>query len=219
MAKVLETLKQKNMAVGWLYSYVHFVTEVVCFYFLTKVTGNSLIVWLIPFVYDALSFVPQGLIGKFNDNHPKVSLGVIGTFVLVLAYLLEFVCNVNVMIALIVLCIGNCIMHIAGAESTLRNAEGKLSHSAIFVAGSFGVVTGRLLANPAIPFWTVILLTLTMIPFVLLANRYNSENTYMSNACHQFHYANKNIAPFVVIIVATFVVIVRGYMGYGIPTS
>jgi hypothetical protein len=112
------------------------------------------------------------------------------------------------------------MMHIAGAECTLRNSEGKLAHSAIFVAGgSFGVVTGKLMAQFSIPYWSMFLLILTMIPFIILANTYNTEESHSQSACKKFNYANSDIAPTVIIIIATLVVIVRGYMGYGIPTA
>ena len=220
MSKIIETLKEKNIAVGWLYSYVHFITEVICFYFISKVTNGSLIVWLIPFAYDALAFVPQGLIGKFCDNHPKIDIGIVGTIMLFLAIMMQFYLHSNLIVNLIVLCIGNCIMHVAGAECTLRNSEGKLSHPAIFVAGgSFGVITGKLLAQSIVPSWVIGIVAFTMIPFILLANKYYTDESYSENACEKFHYANRRIAPFAIIIIATLVVIVRGYMGYGIPTS
>ena len=47
-------------------------------------------------------------------------------------------------VGLIILCLGNACIHVRGAEITLNNSYGKLSHSAIFVAGgSFGVITGK----------------------------------------------------------------------------
>ena len=56
--------------------------------------------------------------------------------------------NESVYISLVMLCLGNCFIHIAGAECTLRYSNGKMAHSAIFVAGgSFGVVTGKILAS------------------------------------------------------------------------
>lgn len=111
-------------------------------------------------------------------------------------------------------------MHVAGAETTLRNSEGKLAHSAIFVSGgSFGVITGRLLASSVFPFYGILVMVLTMIPFILLADTYDTEESDSENACAKFQYASKNIAPFLIIILAVFVVIVRGYMGYGIPTA
>ena len=220
MSKIIETLKEKNITVGWLYAYIHFMTEIICFYFISKVTNGSLVVWFIPFFYDALAFVPQGLIGKLCDKYPKLNIGIIGTVMLSLATIMQFGFGWNLILNLIILCIGNCIMHVAGAECTLRNSEGKLAHSAIFVAGgSFGVITGRLLAQSVVPFWIIALIAFTMLPFIFLANTYNTKVSYTQNACQKFQYANKNIAPFLIIIVVTLVVMVRGYMGYGIPTS
>ena len=220
MSKLAEILKEKNIAVGWLYAYIHFITEVVCFYYLTKLTNDSAIIWVIPLVYDALAFVPQGLIGRFCDKFSRLNIALIGVAMLVAALIMQFGLNSNWILSIWVLCIGNCIMHVAGAECTLRNSEGKLAHSAIFVAGgSFGVITGRLLASSIVPFWLIVLMTLTMIPFILLANTYYKDENYKETACLNFNYANKKIAPFLIIVLATFVVIVRGYMGYGIPTS
>lgn len=220
MSKIIDTLKEKNIAVGWLYAYIHFITEVACFYFLSRVTNGSYIIWLIPFAYDAFAFVPQGLIGRFCDKYSKLNIGIIGTIMLVIATIMQFAFSMNVLANLIILCIGNCIMHVAGAECTLRNSDGKLAHSAIFVAGgSFGVITGKLLAQSVMPYWGIVLLILTMIPFVLLANTYYTKESYSQDACKKFKYANTNIAPLAIILIATFVVIVRGYMGYGIPTA
>ena len=220
MTKFKDVLLAKNIAVGWLYFYIHFITEVVCFYYLTKVTNGSPVVWLIPFLYDALAFVPQGIIGKVSDKYPKVNIGFIGVALLFFAIVFQFGLNLNLFLCLIILTIGNCIMHISGAEDTLRLSNGKLSHPAIFVAGgSFGVVTGKILASSIIPFWGIALMTLTMIPFLLLAKTYHTEESFKENACEKFDYANVKMFPFLVIVLATLVVIVRGYIGYGIPTA
>ena len=78
------------MLCGYLYAYIHFVTEVACFYFLSKVTNGSFVVWLIPFIYDALAFVPQGLVGAFYDKHPRINIAMIGTFLLFIACIMQF---------------------------------------------------------------------------------------------------------------------------------
>lgn len=179
-----------------------------------------MVVWLIPFLYDALAFVPQGIIGKLSDKFPKINIGLIGIFLIFFALILQFGLNVNIFVCLIILTIGNCIMHISGAEDTLRTSNGMLSHPAIFVAGgSFGVVTGKVLATSIIPFWGIALIVLTMIPFLLLAKTYHTEESFKETPCEKFNYANVKMIPFLIIIFATFVVIVRGYIGYGIPTS
>lgn len=215
MNNFIKTLKCKNIGCGYLYFYIHFITEIACFYFLSKISNNSNFVWLVPFIYDGLAFVPQALFGYINDKHPKIILSIYGTILMIIAYLLNFCTSTNIFISIILLCTGNAFMHVNGAETTLKASEGKLSHSAIFVSGgSFGVVTGRLLAKSFIPFWAIILLCITMFPFILLAETYKNENSNTDN----FNYAIKN-KPMLVIILAVFVVIIRGYIGYGIPTS
>ena len=206
----------KKNRVGIIYFYIHFVVEVVCFFYLSRVTNNSIIVWLIPFIYDGLAFVPQSVIGYISDRYPKINVGLIGIILLVISYLLFGLTKINVYITLLVLCLGNAFLHIAGAESTLKTSSGRLSPSAIFVAGgSFGVISGRLLAKTAIDPLLLLLPILSLIPFVLLANTYIDKN---SN-CDKFNYINENISPYLIVLISLLVVIARGYIGYGIPTS
>lgn len=216
MKNIINSLKQKNIGCGYLYFYVHFITEVACFYFLSKITGNSRIVWLIPFIYDGLAFVPQSLIGYINDLNPKLKTGIIGIILLVLSYLIYVFFKVNVILPLVILCLGNAFLHISGAECTLKASNGKLSHSAIFVGGgSFGVITGRLLAGTSFTPIIMIPLVLTMIPFILLADTYVDYKEKET----KFDYVNPKLSPYLIVFLAVLVVIVRGYMGYGIPTS
>ena len=215
MQNFFKTLKSKNIACGYLYFYIHFITEIACFYFLSVVTNNSNFIWLVPLIYDGLAFVPQSLFGYINDKHPKIILSTYGTIFMIIAYILNFCTKINLFTSLMILCIGNAFMHINGAETTLKASEGKLSHSAIFVSGgSFGVITGKLLAKIFIPYWIIILLCLTMLPFIFLAETYKDKNSNTNN----FDYAIDN-KPLLVIFLAVLVVIVRGYIGYGIPTS
>jgi len=218
MHSIINAFKQKNIVCGYLYFYIHCITEIGCFYFLSKVTNGSNIIWLIPLIYDGLAFIPQSLIGYINDKKQKINFGIIGTALMFLSFVMYFMINMNLILSLVVLCLGNACLHISGAEATLRTSEGKLSHSAIFVSGgSFGVITGKLLAGIAIPFWSIMLLILTMIPFILLANTY--ENSCKKKKCSEFNYANRNINAKTIILLAMFIIVVRGYMGYGIPTA
>lgn len=212
----------ENLSAAWLYFYVHFVTEVICFYTLSIFKGDSIMMWLFPFVYDALAFVPQSLFGYISDKFPKIKFGVIGLFLLAfsgIAFWFGFL--PGKFTALAILCIGNCFTHVNGAEVTLRCSNGKLSHSAIFVSGgSFGVITGKMLAKSSIPYLPIIMLTLTGIPFALLAEYKRKEaDSKKKTVCENFNYNNPKISCGLIIFIATLVVIVRGYMGYGIPTS
>ncbi len=215
MKKICDVLKEKNIICGYLYFYIHFVVEVVCFYFLTKVS-NSPIVWLVPFLYDAFAFVPQSIIGYVSDKYPKINMGMIGIALLFIGIIIFSFINISVFVSLFLICFGNAFLHISGAETTLKNSDGKLSHSAIFVSGgSFGVISGRLLATTSIPSWILLPFILTLIPFVLYADTFITKE---SN-CKKFDYVKKSINPAIIILIAFFVVIIRGYMGYGIPTS
>ena len=216
MKKLIDACKSENIIIGWLFAYVHFVVEVTCFYFVAKATNNSPIVWLIPLVYDGLAFAPQAVIGNISDKHPNLNMGVIGMGLMALSYLLYFTFPLYVFIPLTILCIGNGFVHVHGAQVTLKNSKGKLAHSAIFVGGgSFGVILGRLLATTFVPYWAIWILILTSIPFILLADTYYSDES----SCKDFNYANPKVSPMLVVLLATFVVIVRGYVGYAIPTS
>ena len=215
MKRIINVLKEENITCGYLYFYIHFVVEVVCFFFLTRIS-NSLIVWLVPFVYDAFAFVPQSIIGYISDKYPKIKMGIIGVVFLFLGIMIFSFFDVSKYIPLYIVCIGNAFLHVSGAENTLKNSRGKLSHSAIFVSGgSFGVISGRLLAKTMIPSWLLLPFILTMIPFIMYADTFNDKN---SN-CNKFSYVKPQINYGLIIMIAVFVVIIRGYMGYGIPTS
>ena len=205
----------KKNATGYIYFYVHFIVEI-CFFYVTRVTNNSIIAWVIPFIYDGLAFVPQSLIGYLNDRYPKLNVGVIGAILLFIAYLIYGLTSLPIYISLVILCIGNCALHVAGAENTLKTSDGRLSPSAIFVSGgSFGVITGKLLSTTSINSLLMLLPIITIIPAVLFANTYITKK---SNT-NKFNYVKKNISPYLVVLIALFVVVIRGYMGYGIPTS
>lgn len=222
--KLKEAFTSKNIGAGYLYFYIHFVCEVVCFYMLGNIFGDRIFLWFCPLIYDALAFVPQGIIGKISDKFPKIQMGIIGVIFSVVALLLgEFLKYSSVpflhYLPIIVVAIGNAFIHVNGAEVTLRASNGKLAHSSIFVAGgSFGVITGKILAQFKIPYYIVLGLCITSIPFILLAEYYRKE-LKEENTCKNFNYANPNLSAGIVIFLAVLVVIVRSYMGYGLPTS
>ena len=214
MKKIVSVLKEENITCGYLYFYIHFVVEVVCFFFLTRIS-NSPIVWMVPLLYDAFAFVPQSIIGYFSDKYPKIKMGIIGVILLFIGIFLFSFLNISKYIPLFIICFGNCFLHISGAENTLKNSHGKLAHSAIFVSGgSFGVISGRLLAKSVIPSWLLLPFILTMIPFIIYADSFSNNSN-----CTKFNYVKPKLNCGMVIIIAVLVVVIRGYMGYGIPTS
>ena len=216
MIDIKNLFKSNGIKTGYLYFYVHFIVEVVCFFYLSRVTNNSAFIWLVPFIYDGLAFVPQSIIGYISDKYPKINMGLIGVILLVLSYLIYGLTDISIYVSLIILCLGNAFLHVSGAEDTLRSSDGKLSPAAIFVSGgSFGVVSGRLLARTSLNPLFLIIAILTIIPFVLLSKTYIPKKINMD----KFDYVKEGLNTNVVIFVAVLVVIIRGYMGYGIPTS
>ena len=215
--KFKELFKSKDLTTGYLYFYVHFAVEVVCFYYLSRVTHGALVAWIVPFLYDAFSFAPQGIFGYISDKFPKLRADLIGIACLLIAYIILVFTDLNVFYSLFILCIGNCLVHISGAEVTLKTGNGKISPAAIFVSGgSFGVVTGRLLYRYNVSALLFFPLILTMIPFMLIAKEYENEN---KDKELKQDFVRESINPIVILFVAFFVVTLRGYVGYGIPTS
>ena len=210
----------KNLGTGFLYFYIHFVTEVACFFALARYTESAPVAWLVSFTFDMLAFVPQSIFGYISDKIKRVSFGLAGLILLAAALVLQEYTPWT-FISLVVLCIGNAFTHVNGAEVTLRTSNGSLSHSAIFVSGgSFGVVSGKLLGAAGAPYWLVMILIATAIPFAILAQMYLKEGEfYDSVPCRAFRYNNPKINKYLVILFSVIVVIVRGYMAYGIPIS
>ena len=216
MIKIINLFKSKGIKTGYFYFYVHFIVEVICFFYLSRVLNDSPFVWLIPFIYDGLAFVPQSIIGYISDKYPKINIGLIGVILLFIAYLIYGLTNLPIFVSLVIMAIGNAILHVSGAEDTLRSSDGKLSPAALFVAGgSFGVVSGKLLAKTSLNPLFMLIAILTIIPCVLLSKQYISKDSNTD----KFNYVKESINPHIVIFVAVLVVIIRGYMGYGIPTS
>ena len=214
------SFSKRNISVGFLYFYVHFITEVVCFFMLGRYIGTGPEVWVWLLAYDMLAFVPQAIIGFVSDRFRKIPFGIIGSVLLAVSLPLFFRFTASPYVALVILCLGNACTHVAGAEATLRSSGGSLSHSAIFVSGgSFGVITGKILADMAVPFWILSVFALTAIPFVMLAKVISAEAAHSGSPCKNFKYAKTTLPAAVIILLAVFIVAVRGYMGYGIPTS
>ena len=216
---MLKRIKQlfclDNIGCGYLYFYIHFINEVACFYFLGNLIGNQTYLWVIALLYDILAFLPQGIIGYICDKYKKINLDFIGIGCLCIALLILGINLKMKYLSLIILCIGNAFIHVSGAERTIRCSNGKLSHSAIYVAGgSFGIIIGKILASLKIPFWIIILIVLTSIPFILLARTYKENNNFQNINCH-----NNKLPKYLCVILIIVVIIVRGYMGYGIPTT
>lgn len=206
----------KKNSIGILYFFIHFIIEITSFYIITTYTSSNL-VWMLALLYDFLAFVPQGLFGYLKDRGVKLNFSLIGLVLSTLALILLYF-KLNPIIVILVISIGNCLIHVEGAEETLRSSSGKMTPSALFVSGgSFGLITGKLLSKYNVNVLYIILINLLMIIHLILTRKY--KYLIDNKNLEKYNYANKSINYKVIIFYSTLVVIIRAYMGYGIPTS
>ena len=206
----------RSNRIGILYFFIHFIIEITSFYIVSLYTDSNL-VWILALMYDFFAFVPQGLFGYLKDKGFKINFAITGMLLSTISLIMIYF-NLNATLVILVLSIGNCMVHIEGAETTLKSSNGKMTPSAIFVSGgSFGVITGKLLAMYKVPIPIMIVINVLMLIPILICNRYESEIS--NKKLESYHFSNKKINSKTIITLAVFVVIVRAYMGYGIPTT
>lgn len=208
-------MKRSNQ-MGLFYFIIHFLVEITSFYVITSYIQSPM-VWGICLLYDFLAFVPQGFFGFLRDKGIRINFAYLGTVLTTLSLILLYL-KLNAFVVITTVALGNCLVHIHGAELTLRSSPGKISPSAVFVSGgSFGVVTGKLLSahGVAVP-WILALNILTFVPIFFAEKKREGDG---EDNLRQYHFSNDKINGILVVALATFVVIVRSYMGYGIPTS
>lgn len=198
--------------IGWIYAYAHFATEVACFYFLFSRLNDSPIWWGLALLFDALAFIPQGVIGLIADKYPRFNYGLLGSIMIVIAMMLP-----TDIIALVILCLGNAIVHIGGAQQTLRTSGGRIASTSIFVGGgSFGVITGQLLAQLNRHVFVIIPIALMLVSVLLLA--YKTNYFELKTTKWEIDVTTKN-SEMAIICVAFIVIAIRAYIGYAIPTE
>lgn len=200
----------KEMKVAWSYFVIHMMVEIVCFYQLFHVFNSLTLAFSAFLVYDFLAFVPQGFIGDLHHAYKKLDIGSIGV-----ACMLASLFITQPILSLILLCIGNCALHEAGAISTVSVGKGKLFPSALFVSGgSFGVIIGQTLASKDFMIGCVLLLLCIEI-LVLFTNK---EWLIVDIVYPEYH-LTKDCGVLFVFMVALMVTAVRSYIGYAIPIS
>ena len=219
---------------GLAYCFVHFSVEVLCFFLLYRLFGGSGLWWAICVAFDTLAFVPQALFGALCEKYPNFRPGVTGGVIIIASGIIMLNASgvlAVTMAGLILLTFGNAMIHISGAMATLRVSEGRLSESALFVGGgSFGIITGRLLAGASGVTWIPFTLIVIAIGLMILTDRRIRrafKNGKEQDGTEAFDFErNPCIHDFaaerpagIVITVLFAVVAVRAYIGYGIPTA
>ena len=206
-------MKYKHLNIGALFFIVHLILEVTTFYILSNYMKTELY-WLIALLFDFFAFVPQALVGYISDKYRNINFGLIGVLLTTIAAVLLGL-NIPVVLVVIFLTNGNCLIHVHGAESTLRTSNGKIFPASLFVSGgAFGIIIGRLLHMYHFSVIYVIIANILSFGIILFATRYKK---YEEKVLKGYDFANKSIYYVLVIILAILVVMVRSYMSYGIP--
>lgn len=207
---------KKANTIGLLYFIIHFLIEITSYYVVFSYYDSEYIA-LFALVYDTLAFVPEGLYGILNDIGIKIDFDIVGGLISLAAVLMMFF-SIPPMLIVITVAIGNGMIHVQGAEMTLRTSEGKMFPSALFVSGgAFGVALGRILASVKVPVFIVLITHILMIIPILLV-RFQKANVN-EGTLKEFNYSVPQRNAAIVVAFATFVVVVRSYMGYVIPVE
>mgnify|MGYP003321614334 CR=1 FL=1 len=202
---------------GYLYFYIHLAIEIVSFYIISSYFPNGdaeLGVYSI--LYDFIAFVPQGIFGILLDENKKFHPLIIGVSLATISLIL-LMFNSPFLLTIISIGLGNALIHISGAERTLKDGNGQMTPVALFVGGgSFGVILGKIFFEYEVNIVFVFIILLSILIAAIFLPKDDKQNVSKKP---NFDYSNKNINPILIIVLAVFVVIIRSYIGYGIPTS
>lgn len=214
------TYDKEEITIGIQYFIIHFCIELLCFYCINRVMNLDIIKSiLVCILYDFIAFLPQGLIGNWYNKHKGFKISYIGLILMILGTILMLMYNtVTIITGITVIALGNAILHECGAIGTITVSKGNIFPSALFVGGgSFGLIVGKTLSNNQVT-------PLCLIPFIsiMILLTLISDKTWINYKCDTYNKikaTNIKVSSNIVIIVAFIVVIVRSFIGYGIPTS
>lgn len=169
-------------------------------------------------IYDIIAFFPQFIIGAFLEKHPRFSAGKLGAALVLLGASAHFFDSTALHIAgLIILSAGNAFVHVGGAEATLYTCRDKIAPASIFIAGgAVGVITGKLLGKNGFSMLIGMGTIAAALILIALSDKMRKESKRIQP---ELRMANPERRLSAVILLAFFVVSVRGLLAYGIPTA
>ena len=202
-----------NKWIGWKYCIIHFCIEVVCFWLLCYRLPLG-IAWGVSLLYDIIAFAPQGLFGAFITKYKGLPYESFGHIFMLVSIPLIFSTSVPLaFLGYASLAVGNAILHVCGAISTVADGGGKAFPSALFVGGgALGVITGRTLGASGL---SPVLLVLPLFISQMLC--LTSKKSLRRETYPEYHQVNVKIKPEVILTVALLVTAVRSFIGYAIP--
>lgn len=210
-------LKKATRHLPSIYFFIHALVELVCFALLNQKLGPGLS-FIIAFVFDFFAFVPQAIFGELNNRFKKLDIGSLGVILMLCSiFVLNHASGISYLLGIVLLGLGNALIHEAGAIATVTVSRGKLFPSALFVSGgSFGLIIGQTLGRLGINNYYLILPLIIIEVLILLTNSVWLDN-YRKTPSFQITMEGKS--EWLIIFVAFIVTTVRSYIGYAIPIS
>ena len=199
---------------GIIYSFIHMSVEVACFFFLFYRMADPDTFWSTALLYNALAFLPQILIGELADRYRRLPTGVIGSLLLLIGLVLPYDYP-----ALVLVCIGNCFLHVDGAMHTMTNVGGRVTPVAVFVGGgSFGVIIGQLLGKTGRGVLLLVPILLMLASLALTIVLY-IKNDVTECEPRPFTTTNPRLGTGVLLLLLLIAVAARSFVSYAIPTD
>ena len=217
------TAKGRAAKAASLYFVIHLLNEVVCYFMLYRITKDPVFITMVALLYNCIAFVPQFFWGALRDLFKKFRPGIFSVPLLLSGFLIYFITDAKDALfwtSLVLLSTGNALIHVAGAELTIRTSGGTLTPVAVFVSGgSFGVILGQVLAATNMSFWWIALLCALMLPLVIAGETLYKDNPEESDDCSGFNYVIPGRKAVIVILAVFFIVAVRALIGNEIPLA
>lgn len=203
--------------ISWYYFFIHALVELVCFALLNNRLGPGLS-FIIALTYDFFAFVPQALFGELNNRFRKLDIGSCGVLLMFFSiFLLNTTSTSSYLTGILLLGLGNSMLHEAGAIATVTVSNGNLFPSSLFVGGgSFGLIIGQTIGKFGINSYVLIIPLIIIEILVLLTN---SVWLTPQRTTPSFHIVQKEKNAWFIIFIAFMVTTVRSYIGYAIPIS
>ncbi|MFI3129033.1 MAG: hypothetical protein R3Y18_03100 [Bacillota bacterium] len=201
------------------YTFSHFCVDFACFYVAYSYVYANFDLYvcaLFFFAYNVLAFGLQAVIGYFCDTHESFPAGIVGCGIVFVSLFLFF----TPILAILISGLGNAFFHVGGGIDSLKNAEGKMARSGVFVSsGALGVTLGTIygMGNYSVVLPICLLVLSAVCMFVFAESKGAREATSQMDFVYKDFNFEKNASFTAGILLACGTIFVRCFAGYLIP--
>ena len=199
-----------------IYTISHFCVDFCCFFMLFSWYSSGAhpdqTVTLGFLVYNVIAFGLQPLIGYFSDTNRKIPTEILGCPLLIAGLL----CISTPAVSIILVGLGNACFHVAGGIDSLRQSDGKMAKSGVFVSsGALGVAFGSI-AGKSGRLSVIVPITVQFLCFMLLCFLYQ-KRVKSKNEEPTFSIIKPALNSEIVILFAAVSIAIRSYIGSVLP--